>query len=109
MRESDIVNAIRLAAPKYHCTLLRNNVGCLKDATGRTVKFGLATGSSDLIGWTICNGAAIFTAIEVKLPKKHPTSEQAAFLRAVQQAGGIACVATCVDDLARAIGEWDGD
>lgn len=109
MRESDLLKAIMLAAPKYHCTLLRNNVGCLKDITGRTVKFGLATGSSDLIGWTICNAAAVFTAVEVKKPGGKPTKEQQAFIAAVQQAGGIACVAYCIDDLKVAIEAWDGD
>ena len=109
MRESDLLTAIRLEAPKYGCTLMRNNVGCLKDITGRTVKFGLAVGSSDLIGWTICNGAAVFTAVEVKMRGKKPTAQQQAFLDAVNKAGGIACVAYSINDLKDAIAGWYGD
>ena len=109
MRESDLLTAIRLEAQKYGCTLMRNNVGCLKDITGRTVKFGLAVGSSDLIGWTICNAAAVFTAIEVKRPGQKPTKEQAAFIAAVKRAGGIACVAYSINDLKDAIAGWYGD
>ena len=109
MRERDLMVAIQLAAPKYHCTLMRNNTGILKDSRGHHVKFGLCVGGSDLIGWTIINATAIFTACEVKLPGKKPTNEQQRFLTAVQQAGGIACVATCIEDLAKAIQEWDGD
>ena len=109
MGESDLLTAIRLEAPKYGCTLMRNNVGCLKDITGRTVKFGLAVGSSDLIGWTLCNDAAVFTAVEVKMRGKKPTREQAAFIAAVKQAGGIACVAYSINDLKNAIEGWYGD
>lgn len=109
MREADLLKAIMLAAPQYHCTLMRNNVGLLKDSRGKYVKYGLAIGSSDLIGWTICNAAAIFTAVEVKQVGKKPTPEQHAFLDAVNKAGGIGCVAYSIDDLKRAIEGWDGD
>lgn len=47
---------------------------------------------------------ARFLAIEVKRPGEKPTPDQAAFLEAVQAAGGIGIVATCVDDVASALG-----
>lgn len=109
MREADILKSIMLAAPQYGCRLFRNNTGILKDVRGKHVKFGLCVGSSDLIGWTICNAAAIFTAVEVKQVGKKPTKQQAAFLDAVRQAGGIACVAYGIEDVQRAIEAWDGD
>ena len=110
MKESSIVKAIMLAAPKLGCTLLRNNVGCFFDAQGNYVRFGVGNpGGADLIGWTICDAAAIFTAVECKMPGKKPTKEQAAFLAAVEQAGGISCVAYEIDDLKKAIESWYGD
>lgn len=41
---------------------------------------------------------AVFCAIECKLPGKHATKEQAAFIAAVKAAGGIAGVAHSVDE-----------
>ena len=43
---------------------------------------------------------AQFLAIEVKRPKHYPTPEQAAFLKAMEDAGGIAIVARSVADVA---------
>lgn len=102
MTESALLRAIRLEAPKLGMTLFRNNVGRLRDARGNFVQFGLAVGSSDLIGWMVdkwrAQGPALFTAIEVKLPGKHATKEQAAFIAAVKAAGGIAGVAHSVEE-----------
>jgi hypothetical protein len=110
MREADILKAILLEAPKLGCVLLRNNVGCFTDVRGNYIRFGVGhPGGADLIGWTICNAAAVFTACEVKMHGKKPTKEQAAFLLAVQQAGGISCVAYSIDDLKDAIEGWYGD
>jgi len=57
--------------------------------TGRRgrVSFGLCVGSSDLIGWDLIGGR--FVAIELKVPGKEPDEAQAAFLEAVNRAGGI--------------------
>ncbi len=93
------------------CILLRNNVGVakVKSKDGKNVRYiryGLCVGSSDLIGWTICNGAAVFTAVEVKKPGEAPSKKQKAFLAAVRQAGGISCSAITIDDVQRAIEEW---
>lgn len=106
MRERDIMAAILLEAPKLNMRLYRNNSGVLKDARGQHVKFGLCFGSSDLIGWTRIGQLAIFTAIEVKQPGKRPTPQQAAFIKAVYSSGGIAFVATSVDDLYDHITAW---
>ena len=106
MREGDLQRQIMLAAPKYGCTLLRNNVGVLQDVHGNYVTFGLAVGSSDLIGWTILDRKAIFTAVEVKRSGKKATKAQQAFLDAVALAGGIACVASSIEDLEEAIRIW---
>jgi hypothetical protein len=97
--EAEIQRDILLAAPSESCRLLRNNVGTLKDIHGQHVRYGVGgTGGSDLIGWTVISGVAVFTAIEVKRKGKKPTSEQEAFVSAVKEAGGIAAVCYSVDD-----------
>lgn len=103
MKEKTIQNSIRIEAAELGCYLMRNNNGVLQDRTGAYVTYGLGVGTSDLIGWTLVNGQAIFTAVEVKRPKGRPTREQAAFLNAVIAADGIACVATSIEDLRQAI------
>ena len=58
--ESAVQAKVRLEAPRKGAHLFRNNVGVLKDETGRPVRYGLANDSSkinkiiksgDLIGW----------------------------------------------------------
>lgn len=86
--------------------LFRNNVGVLRDENGTPVRYGLCTGSSDLIGWTavtitpsmVGRKLAIFTAQEVKTEAGRVTAEQTAFLSCVKKAGGIAGVVRSVDD-----------
>lgn len=99
--EHDLQNDVRLLYEKSsRVRLFRNNVGVLPDKRGGYVKYGLCTGSSDLIGWRateFCCGrcgnilpvVAVFTAIEIKRPGCTPTEDQDAFLRAVKLAGGI--------------------
>jgi hypothetical protein len=103
MKESALLHTILLAAPTLGARLMRNNVGTLQDVRGNYVKYGLAVGSSDLIGWTVISGRAIFTAVECKLPGKRPTVQQQQFLDAVTAAGGIATVAYSVKDVQQAI------
>ena len=81
-------------------TIFRNNNGALKDATGRLVQYGLGTGTSDFIGWTVKTitadmvgrSVAIFTAIEVKASDGKPTADQQKFINLVKNNGGIAKV-----------------
>jgi hypothetical protein len=102
--EAEIQRDILLAAPSVGCRLLRNNIGTLKDATGRHVSYGVGgAGGSDLIGWTVVDGRAVFTAIEVKRKGKKATDEQVAFVAAVQAAGGIGAVCYSVDEFRAAV------
>lgn len=111
MDESEVQQKIQIAAVHYGCHLMRNNSGALKDLTGRPVRYGLGNissqhndkiKSSDLIGFTIRDGRAIFTAIEVKRtdwifdPEKMDKREKAqfAFLKWVKSNGGFAGFAT---------------
>lgn len=102
--------------------LWRNNVGVLIDRDGRPVRFGLANDSKalnealksgDLIGWTPrdcphCGRwrAAVFTSIEAKREGwqwKGTNREvaQAAWAELVLKSGGMACFATCWEDVRR--------
>ena len=95
MTEADIMRQIQLAATKLGARLFRNNVGMATTNTGSVIRFGLAVGSADLIGWS---ATGKFIAIEVKRPYGKPTKEQRRFLDAVVAAGGIAGVARSVED-----------
>ena len=90
MKESDIQRLIMLALSEAGCLIFRNNVGVLKNAAGIPIRFGLAVGSSDLIG--IAPGGR-FLAVEIKTPTGKATPEQLRFIEAVRARGGIAGIA----------------
>ena len=97
--ESTVLASVRFALNRRaDCRVHRNNVGALQDKTGRWVQYGLAVGSSDLIGWTVRNGVAVFTSIEVKAARGRLTPEQANWLRVVQDAGGVAGMVRSADE-----------
>ena len=68
---------------------------------GRAMKMG-ERGDSDIIGM-LFDGR--FLAIEVKRPGEVPTPEQHAFLNMVNDNGGVAFIATSVED----VQEWFGE
>lgn len=122
--ERETQNRILLTCSRGDARLFRQNVGqgwagrlvsnragrvTLQDA--RPLIAGLCTGSSDLIGWRsievtaemVGRRLAVFAAVEVKSATGRPTEQQRAFLAAVADAGGIACVARSVEDAQRAL------
>lgn len=91
MKESDIQRLIMLALSEAGCVIWRNNSGCLKDARGVPVRFGVGSpGGSDLIG-IAPDGR--FLAVEIKTPKGKATDAQLNFISAVIKKGGIAGIA----------------
>lgn len=97
--ETRLMQKIRLAVGALPGTrIFRNNVGVAQFPDGRPVRYGLCPGSSDLIGWTVRRGRAIFLAIEVKCPGERVTNEQGLFLKVVNGAGGIGFVATSAEE-----------
>ena len=78
------------------------------------VRFGGMKGMSDIVGWqriaryereTIDDyPVARILCIEVKRPGKKATPEQQSFLDLVRAHGGLAFVATSVDDVVRELG-----
>ena len=100
--EGQIQNAIRLALGRDPDVVLwRNSVGVAEFfSRGRmaTVRYGLATGSADLVGLVRhVSGVGRFLALEVKQPGKKARPEQAAWLAIVRRLGGVGEVVTGVD------------
>lgn len=98
MRESDIMQLVRLEASKLGAIVWRNNQGAYKDEKGYYIKYGVCNpGGSDLIG--IYKGR--FLALECKVPGKNATLEQQLFIDVVNKNGGIAGVVRCVEDVSK--------
>lgn len=89
-RENAVMNECMIALSAAGCLVFRNSTGVLPGANGRPVRFGLAVGSSDLIG--LCPDGT-FLAIETKTAKGRATDAQHAFIAAVQRRGGRAGIA----------------
>jgi hypothetical protein len=105
--EANIMREIQLALSGERIRLFRNNVGMLQDKKGEYVRYGLAPGSSDLIGLRsvlvtpgmVGEHIAVFVAIEVKSPNaRKPTEEQLRFVAMVEALGGRAGFATSVSE-----------
>ena len=94
MNEADIQRLVMIELSRLGAVVWRNNTGAYK-ANERYVRYGLCVGSSDIIG--MYQGR--FLAVEVKQPKKKPTQEQQRFINTVNENGGIAFVACCVEDV----------
>ena len=101
MSESQIQSDIRIALGLVgDLRMFRNNVGVAKQDNTR-VRYGLCTGSSDLIG--ILAPAGRFVALEVKTDTGKLTPEQTRFLAMVRALGGFATVVRSVPDAIEAI------
>jgi hypothetical protein len=104
--EHEIQQRIRLTCGRGAVRLWRNNTGALIDQQGRFVRFGLCKGSSDLIGLRsleitpelVGQRLAQFVALEVKTAQGVLSPKQRAFLRVVQQLGGVAAACRSVEE-----------
>jgi len=77
----------------------RNNTGAHKanyKGVDRYFRFG-KVGSGDILGLKRPDG--IFFSIEVKRKGEKPTDHQIEFMKTISESGGIAFVATSVDDV----------
>ena len=113
-KETSVQRKIMLALSEAGCTVWRNEtsgawVGRVihKDgqqvtlSNARLIKFGLAIGSSDIIGIT---PDGRFLAVEAKTDTGRATKEQLQFIESVQRAGGVAGIARCPADALQLIG-----
>ena len=106
--ETKLQQEIRLALGRIpSLRLFRNQVGQLPDPrTGRYVQFGLAKGSSDLVGFKtikitpemINQEVAVFVSIEIKTERGKLTEVQENWLQKVKSSGGIVGVARSIQD-----------
>ena len=111
MTESDAQSLIRQRVGNGSVRLFRNNVGATRDARGRLIRYGLAKGSADLIGWLtrkitqddVGKTIAQFVSIEVKSSSGKPRPDQIAWQDAVNNAGGRAGIARSVEDAEKII------
>jgi hypothetical protein len=99
MSEGHIQDEIRLAlSDEPGLVMWRNNVG-VAEHRGALVRYGLAVGSSDLIG--CLNGR--FIALEVKTPTGRASPQQRQWLDLVRRHGGFAAIVRSVEDARGAI------
>ena len=103
--EAELMRAVQVRISQLGARCFRNNLGSLKDATGRWVRFGVANpGGSDLLGWKsvrvtqsmVGKTVAIFLAVEVKRPGGKRSPEQEAFIAVGKLHGGLAGFAESV-------------
>ena len=107
-QETVLQQHIRLALGQHsNLRLFRNETGKLPDPrTGRWVQFGLAKGSSDLIGFKtikitpemIGQDIAQFVSLEIKTERGKLSDIQQNWLQKVKSSGGIVGVARTVKD-----------
>lgn len=94
--EGDIMRSIMIALSAQGHACFRANVGAFFTKDGRHVTTGLPKGFSDLFGFRKDDARAYF--MEVKTATGRATSEQVAFLAAMQARGAIAGVVRSVAD-----------
>lgn len=95
--EKDTQEKIRLAvASAGGVMVMRNNVGVARHGK-RMVRYGLGTGSSDLVCVVAPYGR--FLGLEIKRPKGGVVSvDQKKWMQWIQSYGGVAGVATTVEE-----------
>jgi hypothetical protein len=132
-KEQPLVKAILSTCQRPHIRLFRNNTGAVfpvgVGGKTRCVRYGLAPGSADIIGWKSVEiriaGAvwaycqAVFVAIECKsqtaLKPRNPKSKsgkkalahwiaQEKFLQDVRDAGGIAGIVRTAEEAMQLLG-----
>lgn len=105
MRERDIQDRIR-ALGHGDLRLFRNNVGSAQTTDGRFIRFGLAPGSPDLIGWKrititpdmVGTTVAVTVGIEVKNLGGRTRADQQRFIAHMQDFGCRAGIAHSVEE-----------
>lgn len=102
MRENELQQQIRLElGHEPDLVLWRNAMGVGVTESGTKQRFGLALGSSDLVGILAPSGR--FVALEVKTDRGRVRDEQKLFLDLVRGRGGFAAIVRSVDDALAAI------
>lgn len=127
VKERNLITEVQLFFTSIGSRMFRNNTGqgwqgsigskspsSITLINPRPIHSGLATGSSDCIGWTsveitqdmVGKKIAIFTAIELKTGKLKATQEQENFIQAVKNGGGIGLIAYNTDQVKEEVQKW---
>ena len=84
--------------------VMRNNVGLAQMASGGALRYGLGTGSSDIVGIvTMPDGVGRFFALEVKWSDQRPTQDQERWLGMVRSFGGFGAVVHSPEEAIEAV------
>ena len=96
MNEADLMRSIMIALSNDGHFVCRANVGLFFTKDGRPIRSGLPTGFSDLFGNRVSDAKAFY--LEVKTSTGRASSEQKAFINAMQLRGAIAGVVRSIED-----------
>lgn len=99
LRERDIEIQIRRALGRLDGVVIWTNETGVAEVRGQKITYGLAVGSSDLIG--IANGR--FIALEVKTARGRLSDDQRMFLNLVNARGGFGAVSRSPEEALAAI------
>lgn len=107
LSEADFMRRCMKLATDAGARLFRNNCGVLLDKRGVPVHFGLAKGSSDLVGFVpvvitpdmVGQTLAVFASVEVKTLTGRVRPEQKDWIAMVQRFGGLAGIVRTDEDL----------
>lgn len=107
--EKQLMDRVILEASKIRVNLFRNDNGRARryDDPSQVFTYGLSRGTHDLIGWMpveiteemVGKTIAQFLSIEIKRGRDRLDQRQRAFLRAVNEAGGLSFVAETAEDV----------
>jgi hypothetical protein len=110
--ETNISREIQLAlGSRPDIRVFRNSVGVATTRDGSVIRFGLAPGSSDLIGWRtitvtpdmVGKRIAVFTGVEVKTPTGAIRKNQLLWQSALRSHGGISEILRSPSEINRVI------
>lgn len=93
--ETNLVRACLQLLSVHRIWARRQNSGAVRTQRGQLLRFGV-TGAADITG-ILPNGIRL--EIECKMPGRHPTPEQGAFLQAIRANNGVALVVHSVQEL----------
>lgn len=96
MNEADLMRSIMIALSNDGHFVARANVGLFFTKDGRPIRSGLPTGFSDIFGNRMGDAKAFY--LEVKTPTGRVSTEQLAFLHAMQMRGAISGVVRSIED-----------
>lgn len=105
MTETDLMNAVMLAATARDCVIFRTNVGKVRTADGRFFDTGLPKGHADLYG--VRSDGRVFY-IETKIKPRKPTHDQCRFLHRMLKQGACAGIAYSIEEAIQ-IMRWNDD